>query len=172
MNGMALLMFLIIAIIVLIIAVPVLLGLLWLVNRLFLGGRISFLYRLVISIVLPLLFLGGLIAYSYFEPYSTSRMNDRLEVIGVGVKLPKYKITNHVSAFAGGDDIQETYTIEFKDDVRQLIPKLDSLCNTSENWTKDGNSYIYKVAFFEQEVEMTLTINPNSQTAEFVRVKW
>ena len=29
------------------------------------------------------------------------------------------------------------------------LHKLDSLCNTSANWTKDGNNYIYKVTFFE-----------------------
>ena len=172
MNELALLMMIIYAIIVSVVAIPILLLVSWLANRFLLGGRIRLIYRVIISIVLPLLFFGGLIIYSYYEPYRTSVMDNRLKDIGLDIKLPQYKITNYVSSFVGGDDIKDTYTIEFKNNVMQLIPQLDSLCNTNPKWTKENNSYIYKVEFFEYEVYETFAINPNNGTAEFVHYKW
>lgn len=173
MNGLALLMMIIYAIIVFVVAVPILLLIFGLTNRFLLGGKMKLAYRIALSIALPLIFIGGLFAYSYYEPYRTSIMDNRLEEIGLGIKLPHYKIANYVSAFVGGDDIKDTYTMEFKDDnVKLLIPQLDSLCNTSSKWTKDNDTYIFKVEFFEYEVYETFTINPQNRTAEFVHYKW
>lgn len=173
MNELALFIIIIYAIIVFVVAVPILLLIFWLTNKFLLGGRMKLRYRVVLSIVLPLLFLGGFIIYLYYEPYRTSIMDDRLKGMGIGIKLPQYKITNYVSSFVGGDDIKDTYTIEFKkNNVMQLIPQLESLCKTNSKWTKENNSYIYKVEFFEYEVYETFTINPSKGTAEFVHYKW
>ena len=87
------------------------------------------------------------------------------------LELPSYTITNYTSVFIGMDDRKDTYTIEFDDDVGNLIPLLDSLCTTSANWNKDVDSYTYQVEFFEGEEYETFTINPNCGTAEFVHYK-
>lgn len=171
MNYLALLTLIFSAIIIFVIAVPTLLLVLWLINRFLLGGRFKLVYRIVLAVVLPLLFLGGMIGYSYYEPYSTLIMNNRLGDIGMDLELPSYTITNHTSVFIGMDDRKDTYTIEFDDDVGNLIPLLDSLCTTSANWIKDVDSYTYRVEFFEGEEYETFTINPNCGTAEFVHYK-
>ena len=171
MNNLALLTLIFSAIIIFVIAVPTLLLVLWLINRFLLGGRFKLVYRIVLSVVLPLLFFGGMIGYSYYEPYSTLIMNNRLEDIGMDLELPSYTITNYTSVFIGMDDRKDTYTIEFDDDVGNLIPLLDSLCTTSANWIKDVDSYTYRVEFFEGEEYETFTINPNCGTAEFVHYK-
>ena len=70
------------------------------------------------------------------------------------------------------DDRKDTYTIEFEDDdVKSLIPLLDSLCTTSANWIMGVDSYTYQVEFFGGEEYETFTINPNRGTAEFVHYK-
>ena len=171
MNSLELLTLIFSAIIIFVVAVPTLLVIFWLINRFLLNGRIKLVHRIVLSVVLPLLFLGGMIGYSYYEPYSTLIMNHRLEDIGMDIKLPRYTIINYTSHFRI-DDRKDTYTIEFEDDnVRDLIPLLDSLYYTSPNWTKEDNNYIYKVEFYEGEVYETFTINPNCGTAEFVHYK-
>ena len=172
MNYLALLTLIFSAIIIFVVAVPTLLLIFWLINRFLLNGRIKLVYRIVLSIVLPLLFLGGTIGYSYYEPYSTFIMNHRLESIGMDVKLPQYTITNYSTDFIGFDDRKDTYIIEFEDDnMKNLIPLLDSLCNTNANWMKGDDEYTYRVDFFEGEEYETFTINPNFGTAEFVHYK-
>ena len=47
------------------------------------------------------------------------------------LELPSYTISNYKPDFIGFDDRKDTYTIEFDDDVGNLIPLLDSLCNSS-----------------------------------------
>lgn len=172
MNSLAFLILIFSAIIMFVIAVPTLLLVFWLINRFLLGGKFRLLYRIVLSVVLPLLVLGGTIGYSCYEPYSTLIMNNRLEDIGMDVELPQYSITNYSSNYIGMDDRKDTYTIEFEDDdVKSLIPLLDSLCTTSANWIKGVDSYTYQVEFFDGEEYETFTINPNSGTAEFVHYK-
>lgn len=172
MNSLAFLILIFSAIIMFVIAVPTLLLVFWLINRFLLGGKFRLVYRIVLSVVLPLLFLGGMIGYTYYEPYSTLIMNNRLEDIGMELELPSYTITNYTSVFIGMDDRKDTYTIEFEDDdVKDLIPLLDSLCTTSANWIKGVDSYTYQVEFFDGEEYETFTINPNCGTAEFVHYK-
>ena len=172
MNSLAFLILIFSAIIMFVIAVPTLLLVFWLINRFLLGGKFRLVYRIVLSIVLPLLVLGGMIGYSCYEPYSTLIMNNRLEDIGMDVELPQYSITNYSSNYIGMDDRKDTYTIEFEDDdVKNLIPVLDSLCNTNANWMKGDDDYTYRVEFFEGEEYETFTINPNFGTAEFVHYK-
>ena len=111
MNSLAFLTLIFSAIIMFVIAVPTLLLLFWLINRFLLGGRFRLLYRIVLSVVLPLLFLGGMIGYSYYEPYSTLIMNNRLEDIGMELELPSYTISNYQPDFIGFDDRKDTYII-------------------------------------------------------------
>lgn len=88
------------------------------------------------------------------------------------VELPQYSITNYSSNYIGMDDRKDTYTIEFEDDdVKNLIPVLDSLCYTSASWIKVDDDYTYRVEFFEGEEYETFTINPICKTAEFVHYK-
>ena len=172
MDSLDLLTLIFSAIIMFVVAVPTLLLIFWLINRFLLGGRFKLVYRIVLSFVLPLLFLGGMIGYSCYEPYSTLIMNNRLEDIGMDVELPQYSITNYSSNYIGMDDRKDTYTIEFEDDdVKNLIPVLDSLCYTSASWIKVDDDYTYRVEFFEGEEYETFTINPICKTAEFVHYK-
>lgn len=100
-------------------------------------------------------------------------MDQRLAKMGLEGELPKYKITDYSSDWVEGDDLLDVYTIDFKDDdVKRLIPKLDSLCQADSRWTKDGESYTFKEAFVEAEILKTFTINPNNKTAEYRYLRW
>lgn len=160
-------------IIPLIVAILFLLLVFWLINRLLLDGKFKLLYRIILSTALPIISICCFIAYTYYEPYRTTTMNNRLEEIGIGIKLPRYKIIEYNEDHVGGDDFEITYTLMFKDDkIKELIPQLDSLCNANDKWEKDRDSYIFTVLFFEQEVSETLYIKPDSLTAKFVYYKW
>ena len=125
-------------------------------------------HRGAISLILPLLVIGLLLADIYYDPYRTSKMDRRLAKMRVNVELPKYKITDYFSDYWDG----HVYTIEFKDDVKYLIPKLDSLCLVDSLWTKNGESYAYKIVLDEDGVTRTFSINPNNQFAEYRYLKW
>ena len=100
-------------------------------------------------------------------------MDQRLAKTGLEGELPKYKITDYSSDWVEGDDLLDIYTIEFKDDdVRRLIPKLDSLCQADSRWTKDGDTYTFEEVFYEDEVKKTFTINPYKQSGRYIILKW
>lgn len=156
-----------------IVAVPILLLILWGINKWLLKGRVRLLYRVLLSIAIPLAFIGFIFAYIHYSLYSTSNMNHLLEDIGVGIKLPPYEITEYKNEWVAGDDFRDTYQMVFEDaTIKSLQPTLDSLCNTSEKWTKRGDEYVYQTYKMEIEFRDTLIIRPNKGTATFIRYMW
>jgi hypothetical protein len=57
-----------------IVTVPILLLILWGINKWLLKGRVRLLYRVLLSIAIPLAFIGFIFAYIYYSLYSTSNM--------------------------------------------------------------------------------------------------
>ena len=154
-------------------AVPILLLVMWVVNKWILKGKIKLLYRILLSIAIPLALLG----YDYYRInnsfYNTTYMNNRLECIGVEISLPSYEITSYKNESVIADDFKDTYQMEFKDaNVKNMIPILDSLCNVNEKWIKKGEEYIYNNVDFDNEFNDSLIVRPSKGTATFVRYMW
>jgi hypothetical protein len=161
------------AVIVFIVAVPILLLILWVINKWLLKGRMRLLYRVLLSIAIPLIFIGYIFADIHFSLYSTSNMNHLLEDVGVGIKLPPYEITEYKNEPMMGDDFRDTYQMVFDDaTIKSMQPTLDSLCNANEKWTKKKDEYVYATDNMEKEFRDSLIIRPNKGTATFVRYMW
>ena len=68
---------------------------LWVVNKWILKGKIRLLYRILISIGIPLILIG----WDYYSTnssfYSSSNMDKLLDGIGAGITLPLYEITSY-----------------------------------------------------------------------------
>lgn len=100
-------------------------------------------------------------------------MGRRLERIGVGITLPSYEITSYKNEHVMADDFRDTYQMVFKEsDIKSMIPKLDSVCNASDKWSKKGDEYVFHNEIMEEELLDTLTVRPGKGTATFVRYKW
>lgn len=161
------------AVILFVIAVPVLLLILWIINKWVLKGKIRLLYRVLLSIAIPLALIGIVYYEINHAYYSTSAMNSRLENIGVGIALPPYEITEYKNMHVIADDFKDVYQMVFKDaTIKSMQPKLDSLCNASDKWTKRGDEYVYNSVIFEKEFNDSLIVRPNKGTATFVRYMW
>lgn len=161
------------AVIIFVILFLVLLIVLWVVNRWILKGEIRLLYRILLAIGIPL----ALIGYDYYSIihslYSSSVMDERLESIGVGIKLPPYKITSYNNQHEYGDDISDTYQMVFNDgSIKTMLPTLDSICNANEKWRKMGNDYVFITFDNEKEFRDSLIVRPSMGTATFVRLMW
>ena len=161
------------SVIIFVILFFVLLIILWIVNRWILKGKIRLLYRILLSIGIPL----ALIGYDYYSIihslYSSSAMDERLEEIGAGIKLPPYEITSYKNQHEGGDDFCDTYQMVFKEaSIKSYVPTLDSVCKVNENWEKRGNKYIFHTSDFGNEFLDTLIVRPDKGTATFVRIKY
>ena len=161
------------AVIFFIVAVPILLLILWIINKWLLKGRIRLLYRVLLSIAIPLAFIGLVFADIHYSVYSTSNMNHLLEDIGVVIKLPPYEITEYKNEWLIGDDFRDTYQMVFDDaSIKSMQPTLDSLCNASEKWIKRVDEYVYTTDNMAKECRDTLIIRPNKETATFIRYMW
>lgn len=161
------------AVIIFIVAVPILLLILWIINKSLLKGRIRLLYRVLLSIAIPIAFIGFIFADIHYSLYSTSNMNHLLEDIGVGIKLPPYEITDYKNESMMGDDFRDTYQMVFDDaTIKSMKPTLDSLCGENEKWTKQGDEYVYITSNMAKECRDTLIVRPNKGTATFVRYMW
>ena len=157
----------------LVVSIPLLLLVSWAVNRWLLKGRFKLLYRILLSICLPLLLISFVFFDTYYSPYSTSDMNERLERFAPEIKLPPYAITNYSSCYVGGDDLKETYQIVFKNGKDlELKRTLDSLIVANSKWKKIDNEYVYDTIFWENEVVDSIIIRPLSGTATFIYYKW
>ena len=81
---------------------------LWVVNKWILKGKIRLLYRVLISIGIPLILIG----WDYYSTnrsfYSSSNMDKLLDGIGTGITLPPYKITNYKNEHVMADDFKDT----------------------------------------------------------------
>ena len=142
---------------------------LWLINKLLLNDSIKKVRRLQLSLIIPLVCLCAAIAFYYWLPYSTTKMDKRLEKFGIEFKLPQYKITNYTRSRGGCFNYEDEYTITFKDkNVRLLVPKLDSLCVVNSNWKKDGNGFVYVLTYEEIGDYEMFSINPFKGTAKYV----
>lgn len=173
MSDIQLLYFTVQAIMLLVVAVPILLLILWVVNKWILNGKIKLLYRILLSIAIPLAF----IAFGYVDMlhayYSTSNMNNRLKRLGVEIKLPPYEITEYKNEHVIADDFRDIYQMVFEDaSIKSMKPTLDSLCNASDKWAKRGGEYIFNSISFENELNDSLIIRPDKGTATFVRYMW
>lgn len=156
-----------------IVAVPILLLVLWIINKWLLKGRIRLLYRVLLSTAIPLALIGIVYYSIYHAYYSTSYMNSRLESIGVGLTLPPYVIIDYKNVHVMGDDFKDVYRMVFKDaTIKSMQPKLDSLCYASDKWTKRGDEYVFNSETVEYEWKDSLIIRPNKGTATFVRYMW
>ena len=161
------------AVIIFVILFVVLIIVLWIVNRWLLKGKIKLLYRILLAVGIPL----ALIGYDYYSIihslYSTSNMNERLESIGVGIRLPPYEITNYKNEHVMADDFEDTYQMVFNDDrIKIMRPTLDSVCNANEKWRKMGDDYVFITFDYEKEFRDSLIVRPNKGTATFVRYMW
>ena len=173
MNFFVLLSFVCFAVIFMIIAIPFLLTVLWAVNRWILKRRLKLVYRILLSIGIPILLLGLAFLDLYYAPYSTSDMDGRLSNLVPEIKLPPYKITEHSSVYVGGDDLKDTYQIEFKEGKDESLKnKLDSLVIINPKWKKINTEYVYDTIFWENEIVDTIIISPLIGTATFIHYKW
>lgn len=160
-------------VIVFVILFLILLIALWIVNRWILKGKIRLLYRILLAIGIPL----ALIGYDYYSInhsfYSSSVMDERLENIGVGIKLPPYNITNYKNQHEYGDDFSDTYQMVFNDDrIKSMRPTLDSVSSANEKWRKMGDDYVFMTFDNEKEFRDSLIVRPSEGTATFVRLMW
>ena len=151
----------------------VLIIVLWIVNKWVLKGKIRLLYRILISIGIPL----ALIGWGYYSTnrsfYSSSDMDRLLDCIGVGIKLPPYEITSYKNKHIMGDDFKDTYQMVFKDaNIKSMISTLDSVCSANVEWEKKGSEYIFNTINYEKEFNDSLIVRPNKGTATFVRYMW
>ncbi len=161
------------SVVLLLVSVPLLLLVFWAANRWFLKGRFKLLYRILLSICLPFLLICIMFMETYYAPYSTSDMDERLERIIPEIKLPPYEITENSSRYVGGDDLKETYQIVFKNG-KDLVMKrtLDSLIIANPKWKSINNEYVYDTIFWEDEVVDSIIIRPLNGTATFINYKW
>ena len=146
---------------------------LWVVNKWILKGKIRLLYRILISIGIPLILIG----WDYYSTnssfYSSSNMDKLLDGIGAGITLPLYEITSYKNEHVMADDFKDTYQMIFKDaNIKSMISTLDSVCSANENWEKRGDEYIFNSLNYEKEFNDSLIIRPNKGTATFVRYMW
>ena len=151
----------------------VLIIVLWIVNKWILKGKIRLLYRILLSIGIPL----ALIGWDYYSTirsiYSSSEMDRLLDGIGVGITLPPYEITNYKNEHVMADDFRDTYQMVFKDaSIKSMISTLDSVCSANENWKKRGSEYVFNTLNYEKEFNDSLIVRPNKGTATFVRYIW
>ena len=161
------------AVIFFVTAVPVLLLILWIINKWLLKGKIRLLYRILLSIAIPLALIGIGYYSIHHSYYGTSNMDRRLESIGAGITLPPYEITSYKNEHVMADDFKDPYQMVFKDtSIKSMQPTLDSLCNANDKWKKKGDEYIFNSVTFETEFNDSLIIRPNKGTATFVRYMW
>lgn len=173
MNFFVLLSLIISSVVILVVSIPILLLVFWAVNRWLLKGRFKLLYRILLSICLPLLFISIVFLYAYYTPYSTSDMDMMFEQLAPEIKLPPYSITEYSSGYVGGDDLKETYQIEFKKGKDlELKRTLDSLIVANPKWKKIDDEYVYDTIFWENEVVDSIIIRPLNGTATFIYYKW
>lgn len=173
MNFFVLLFFAYYAVIFLILAIPFLLLVSWAVNKWLLKRKLKLRYRILLSIGIPLLLVVLAFLDIYYTPYSTSNMDGILSQIVPEIKLPSYKITEYSSVYVGGDDLKDTYHIEFKDGKdEKLRSKLDSLVIINPKWKRNGKEYVYDTVFFENEIVDSIIVRPSEGTATFIKYKW
>lgn len=173
MNFFVLLYFFYFAAIFLVVAIPFLLLVFWAVNRWILKRRLRLLYRILLSIGIPVLLVGLAYIDLYYAPYSTSNMDERLAKLVPVIKLPPYKVTDYSSVYVGGDDLKDTYQIIFKNGKDEFLKsKLDSLVRINSKWKKSGNEYAYDTIFWDDEVVDSIIVRPLEGTATFIKYKW
>lgn len=173
MNFFVLLSFICFAVIFMIIAIPFLLTVLWAVNRWILKRRLKLIYRILLSIGIPIMLVGLAFLDLYYAPYSTSDMDNRLSDLVPEIKLPPYNITEYSSVYVGGDDLKDTYQIVFKEGKDEsLKDKLDSLVISNPKWKKTDTEYVYDTIFGGYEIVDSIIISPLNGTATFIQYKW
>ena len=173
MNLFVLLYFVIYAFFFLVVAIPVLLLVFWAANRWIFKRRFKLVYRILLSLGIPVGLVGLAFLEMYYAPYSTKSMDDRLESLVPELHLPPYKITDYSSVYVGGDDLKDTYNIVFKYGRDESLKRsLDSLVSSSPRWKNNNGVYIYDTTCFENEVKDSIIIRPLDGTAKFVRYKW
>lgn len=173
MSDLQLLLWGINAVIIFFVTFPILLLILWIVNKWLLKGKIRWHYIFLLSIGIPLLLVAWDYASLQYSIYSSSNMDGRLEEIGVGIKLPPYEVTEYKNEHVIADDFRDTYQMVFKDAaIKSMLPKLDSLCNANEEWTKRGDEYVFITTDISKEFRDSLIVRPYKGTATFVRYMW
>ena len=95
------------ATIIFVVLFVVLIIVLWIVNEWILKRKIKLLYRILISIGIPLMLIG----WDYYSTnrsfYSSSNMDKLLDDIGTGITLPPYEITNYKNEHVMADDFKD-----------------------------------------------------------------
>ncbi len=173
MNFFELLYFFLFAPIFLVVAIPFLLLVFWAVNRWVLKRKLRPLYRILLSIGIPVLLVGLAYLDLHYAPYSTSNMDGRLLRLVPEIKLPPYKITAYSSVCVEGDDLKDTYQMVFKEGKDEsLRDRLDSLVNANPKWKKINNEYVYDTVFWDNEIVDSIIIRPMKGTAIFINYKW
>ena len=173
MNFVVLISLTISSVLILLVLVPLLLLVLWAANKWLLKGKLKLIYRILLSICIPFVLICFIFLYTYYAPYSTSDMNERLEQLIPEIKLPPYTITEFSSRYPEGDDLKETYQIVFKNDKDLALKRsLDSLIIANPKWKKFDNEYVYDTIFEGTEVIDSIIIRPLNGTATFIYYKW
>ena len=85
----------------------------------------------------------------YYVPYSSYLNDKRLKDNGVCIILPPYEITYYYSDYTDyygytDKNMCYVYNMYFKDEITSQLACLDSLCNSSENWCKYEDAYLYE----------------------------
>lgn len=173
MNFFVLLYFSFYAIFFLVIAIPFFLLILWAIDKWILKRKLKLVYRILLSLGIPVILIGLAFLDLYYAPYSTKSMDERLESLVPEVHLPPYKITDYSSIYVGGDDLKDTYEMAFKDGKDESLKRtLDSLANSCSKWKNNNGVYVYDTTFFENEIVDSIIIRPLDGTATFIRYKW
>lgn len=173
MNPFVILYFVFYAIYFFVVTAPVLFIILWIINKWILKKKIKLVFWFLIPLGTPLVLIGLAFAYLYYIPYSTSNIDAILEQDEIGIKLPKYKIVDYESRYVGGDDLKDTYQIEFKHNIdKSLLLSLDSLCLNNSQWEKTENEYRFSTIYWENEIIDSLIIKPKENKAIYIRYKW
>jgi len=137
------------------------------------GREFKLLYRILLSIGIPFLFICIVFIDTYYTPYSTSDMNERMERLIPEIKLPPYSITKYSSRYVGGDDLKDTYQIVFKNGKDLALKRtLDSLLIVNPKWKNIDNEYVYDTIFWEDEIVDSIIIRPLDGSATFINYKW
>ena len=169
--------FLISSILIILVGIPLLLLIFWILDKRVLNGKFKLRWRILASIVLPLVLVAFSYAYDYYAPYfSSSQLNKHLkEDLKIGVDLPSYKIIDFKRFSPGGDDFEEDFILSFKnDEILYLSSQLDSLCQNDNRWSKSDSTYVFKKDNFDEnnqmidEVVEKLIIQPSEKMAKYV----
>ena len=138
-------------------------------NKWLFKGKIRLRYRMLFSCGIPVFLICMYLLHMYYVPYSSYFNDKRLKDIGITMTLPSYEITcytNDRECVEGNEILFHYYEMRFKDEITPILPFLDSLCNSNDNWKKIEGDYYYS-GNGRDILDRSLIIYPKSNRAVF-----